>query len=392
MKKIANILFLAAVFSLLVAVPAVSLLGEDQTVSYYEQRTLASSPAFSVEGVLDGTYFSAIETYAADHIHRRDDLVKADTALNLSLRRPKVNDLMVDGEVLLNAHGYNRWSLDYVDGDAEAAAAQYAAVAQAVNSYGGCYCYLGLPLQGTYFARHYPDYMDDRLWQTETIRETFAQKMAQQGVPFLDMHEVYAAQDYPAEYYFATDHHYTLRGAFEAYRTLMAHLEAEGLVEENWLKEEDFIFETLPNPFLGSSNRKLYGLWPSADTVEIAAPAVDIPYTRHDNGSAVDYIYQLPADDAATATYSVYMGGDIAETVIETHRQELPSVLIYGDSFTNAIEPLLYANFNETRVLDFRYYTEKTLGEYIAEYRPDIVICVRDEMTYLTLTGNGTGA
>lgn len=388
MKKKVDILFLAAVFSLMLYVPLASLLGEQETVSYYEQRTLAAFPAFTWEGVLDGTYFSAIETYAADHIHGRDDLMKADTLMNMAIGRPKVNDLMVGGDSLLNAHGYTRWSMDYVAGEAEKAAEGYAALQDYVADNGGYFCYLGLPLQGTYFAADYPDYMDDRLWQTETIRETFGEKMAAQGVPFLDMHAYYATLNYPREYYFDSDHHFTLRGAYAAYEVLMTRLQKEGLVE-SYLTEEDFTWETLPNPFLGSSNRKLYGLWETKDKVEVAYPKEAIPYTRRDGERETDYIYALPADDTTTVTYSVYMGGDMGKTVIETNRAELPNVLLYGDSFTNGIEPFLWTNFNETRALDLRYYSEKTLREYVAEYRPDIVICMRDEMSYLTFTANG---
>ena len=83
------------------------------------------------------------------------------------------------------------------------------------------------------------------------------------------------------------------------------------------------------------------------------------------------------------------LGGDIGETIINTHRPEFPNILIYGDSFTNPIETLLWTQANELRCVDFRYYTEKSLSDYILSYHPDIVICVRDETTYLTAEGNG---
>ena len=50
---------------------------------------------------------------------------------------------------------------------------------------------------------------------------------------------------------------------------------------------------------------------------------------------------------------------------------------------------MLYASFNEMRSIDLRHYTEKTLREYIADYRPDVVICIRDETTYFSADGNG---
>ena len=88
-------------------------------------------------------------------------------------------------------------------------------------------------------------------------------------------------------------------------------------------------------------------------------------------------------------TYSVYMGGDIGESVITTNRPKLPNILIYGDSFTNPLEALLWTQANELRSIDFRYYTQSTLKDYITEHKPDIVICVRDETAFLSEAGNG---
>ena len=83
------------------------------------------------------------------------------------------------------------------------------------------------------------------------------------------------------------------------------------------------------------------------------------------------------------------MGGDIGESVITTNRPKLPNILIYGDSFTNPLETLLWTQANELRSIDFRYYTQCTLKDYIAEHKPDIVICVRDETVFLSEAGNG---
>ena len=58
------------------------------------------------------------------------------------------------------------------------------------------------------------------------------------------------------------------------------------------------------------------------------------------------------------------------------------------DSFTNALETLLYASFDETHILDLRHYTEKSLKDYISKYRPDIVLCIQNNTFYYTATGN----
>ena len=146
--------------------------------------------------------------------------------------------------------------------------------------------------------------------------------------------------------------------------------------------------EPLPNPFLGSRNRKLSGLWPSGDRLEIGY--TDVPFRRWDNGKEVEAsLYDLPSSPEEAVTYEVYMGGDIGETILRTDRPELPSALIFGDSFTNALETMLYASFDETRSLDLRYYDAMTLRAYLDSYRPEVVIYVRDETTYFSYEGNG---
>ena len=100
-------------------------------------------------------------------------------------------------------------------------------------------------------------------------------------------------------------------------------------------------------------------------------------------------VYKMPENKNEFITYDFYMGGDVGETIIKTERPDLPSVLIYGDSFTNPLESLMYYSFNEMRSLDLRHYNDKTLSQYILEYKPDIVICVRDYESILFDEGNG---
>ena len=133
-----------------------------------------------------------------------------------------------------------------------------------------------------------------------------------------------------------------------------------------------------------------YALHPTEDKIEIAYPKEEIPFSRTDNGVPTSaQIYSLPENDKTMVDYTVYMGGDIGETIIETSRPSLRKALIVGDSFTNPLETLLWMSFDETRSLDYRHYSEKNLLDYIKEYQPDVVITVRDESVYLSQEGNG---
>ena len=141
---------------------------------------------------------------------------------------------------------------------------------------------------------------------------------------------------------------------------------------------------------MGSRTRKLMGLRGNGEhllTAEFTAP---LPFTRQDNGAdTAPTVYALPADEDAPVLYALYMGGDIAETVLSTDRPDRPDGLIFGDSFTNAVECLAYYSFDQLRSLDLRHDTDMALTEYIKLYRPEVVICIRDYEALLSRDANG---
>jgi len=390
MKRCANILFAVFFAAFLFGVPVLTVLGPHSGSSFYENRTLAPVPELTLDGLMDGQYFDDVETALSDHIALRDRLLKLNTLVDITLGRPVVNDIVVSSDVLLDFHGYLSWDTSYLKDVAAEIGEDFKALNDKIKAYGGYFCYLGVPLQSTYFASRYPGYMDSRLWHMDANRLALSDSLSENNVPFIDMRETYASMGFPAEYYSKADHHFTYRGAFAAYTALMERINSGTGLNLSVLTEDDLDFETLPNPCLGSSNRKIYGLWRDEDRLETAVLKSPIAFTRTDNGVPVGSgLYYLPSNEEETVSYSLYMGGDIAETVIETNRPGLPNMLVFGDSFTNPLETLIWTGFNETRYLDLRYYTGMSIGEYIDLYKPDVVVCVRDESVFLLTTGNG---
>ena len=152
----------------------------------------------------------------------------------------------------------------------------------------------------------------------------------------------------------------------------------------------DIQFTTLPNPYMGSRTRKLMGLRGNDEHLWMGTFSPDIPFTRRDNGAeTASAVYQLPSDHETPLLYSFYMGGDIAETVLSTNRPDKPTGLIFGDSFTNAVECLAYYSFDELRNIDLRHYRNMTLSEYVEQYQPDVVLCIRDYESLLNRDANG---
>ncbi len=391
MKQIAEKVFLCLMALAVLGTLGLLALGVRSDVSFYENRTLADAPTATRETILSGEYFAEWETWFLDHLKGRTLLLKANIALDLfGYRRPVVQDMVVSSDVLLPESSYNVWDTGYLAQQGVEIAARWKDLSDYVESQGGTFYYLGLPYQAVYFYEHYPDYLADGHWYAEECRSVLFSSMEEAGVTAIDMTSEYAEMGYPDAFYSAVDHHYTFAGAFAAYQVLMAQINETSGLKLRVLAEDDLNITTLPNPYLGSSLRKLYGLWPSDERVQIAELKEPIPFTRTDNGQAVAATLNAPpANDSDAVTYSVYMGGDVAETIIDTGREDLPKLLLFGDSYSNPLETLLYASFGESRYLDLRHYTEKSLLEYIEEYQPDVVIAVRDSTTYYATTGNG---
>ena len=391
MQKFTNRAFLALLLAALLAIPAgVALWSHNETTAYYENRTLAERPALTWEGLWDGSFGTAFESWYSDHIPGRTALLKADTRVQMDiLDRPVVNDVVMEaGDVLVPFQEY----AEQTDAEYAEAAAPIADGFGKLNAHieanGGVFRYVGFLEQRFYFADRYPDYLDSHETESAAADAIFAQALADRGVSFLDMGAVYEAQGNPAEYYSTVDHHYNYYGAYAAYRAILDDLNAAGF-DLPVLTEADIDFVELPNPYIGTRNRKLYNLWPNDEKAVIGVQREPVTFTRTDNGQPSSRaLFVYPEEAYMPTTYSLYMGGDFAETVLETNRPELPDALIFGDSFTNALETLLYASFDETHILDLRHYTEKSLKDYISEYRPDIVLCIQNNTFYYTATGN----
>ncbi len=391
MKKFTDRAFLACLLAVLIAVPAgVALWSHRETSAYYENRALAERPALTAAGLWDGSFGTAFESWFSDHAPGRTTLLKLDTIAQMDLLgRPAVNGIVDAGDVLLPYLDYKEWAPESYPGPAQTIAENFEKLSGHVAANGGSFYFVGFPEQRIYFEDRFPAYLNNHEKEAAAADEAFARALADHGVRFLDMRAVYDQLGHPAEFYSAVDHHYNYYGAYAAYRAILDALAADGF-DLPVLTEEDLDFQELPNPYIGSRNRKLYNLWPNEEKAVIGVQKEPVPFTRTDNGQPSDKpLFVLPKAEDLPTTYNLYMGGDFGETILETDRPDLPDALIFGDSFTNAQETLLYASFDTTRILDLRHYTDMSLKDYISAYQPDVVLCVMNDTFYYTTTGNG---
>lgn len=391
-KKIANIVLVLAFAGFLAAAMVITLGKPQGGWSYYENRTLAQMEELTPQTLWDGTFANSVEPTLQDHAAGRNTLLKLSAWMDMELfHRPVVNQVIPAEGMLLSWNPYETPDAELIQQQADAMAGQLGELRDVVESYGGKFYYVAVPGQYTYFEETHPDFLNNRATYTDLEIPAFQQAMEEQGVTLIEMGEILAQQGNPPEYYSTVDYHYTFGGAYATYLAILERINQDFDHSLTVLDEDNLVRETLPNPYLGSRARKVFGLWETDEKLEIGLPSQPIPFTRTDNGQEVPAtVYTLPGNDTDEVAYAAYMGGDIAETVIDTGRDELPSLLIYGDSFTNPVEGLMYYSFDEMRTIDLRHYKDMTLADYIALYQPDVVVGIRDYESLLSTDYNGS--
>lgn len=384
---------MALLFSgvLLVLMAATILLPKNR-YSYYENRNLSAFPEITAESVLSGQVFDDLETLFCDYAAWRTPALKAVTWADLNVfHRPVVNDIVVTDDALLEQLYTMPDTADDIARKAADVAADNAALRDQIEAYGGHYCYIAVPCQYAYYEDEYPSYLENRSAYTAAELAALNSAMDAQGITHVDMGPIFDSLGHLPAFSSRVDNHYGLLGAYETYRAAVQKLNGDyGLALSFPEEGTDVTFSALPNPYMGSRTRKLLGLRGDDEKLLTAAFREDIPFTRLDNWQEVaSAVYALPATEDEALTYGLYMGGDIAETCIRTDRSSLPTALIFGDSFTNAVESLAYYSFDEMRSVDLRHYKTQSISDYIAAYQPDVVICIRDYEALLLRSDNG---
>lgn len=390
MKRVSEIVMTVCFLGILLAGLAATLVREPEVSSYWENRLLAERPEPSVQSVGDGSYTTQLEEYLSDHAALRTTLLMSKARIDLALGRPVVNDVVITKHSLLPYLPYGTGDPAKLDTWAAAMADNLKHINDTITENGGYFCYVAVPCQSVSLAEDYPWYLDSQEQLNRRKAEALALAMNERDVPFLNVEAALSQAGGSAQYASLVDNHYSMEGAFETYRLIMEKVSRETELEFPVLSAADLTLEALPNSYMGSRERKLLNMAQRDEQLSIFTPKNEIPYTRSDDGErSPSFVYELPSSDADEVTYNLYMGGDIAQTVIDTGRDELPSILIYGDSFTNPVECIAYLSFDEMHSLDLRHYHEMSLEDYICQLQPEVVVCIRDYDFLLDARGNG---
>lgn len=333
------------------------LLLPGQNFSEKEKRYLAQFPEVTWENIASGKFGEEVETYLADHIPGRDFFVGLAAYYDLYSGRQVTKDVYVAaGDRIVEAP---------VVWDEAAAQKNMNAINRFAETVGQKVDLMIVPSAG-FCLEETVQGLKDPYTDTQIIRDIYA--MAEDRVEGIDLVPAFNAVNDPGALYYRTDHHWTSRGAYAAYK---AYMELQG---RPYPEESDFTV-TSYGGFYGSTYSRS-GLWlTKSENVELwdtgAAFTVTNAETKEPH-QGLFYEERLQELDK----YTVYLDGNHSLVRIENPAAAgKGNLLVIRDSYANCLGTFLANSYESVTFVDLRYY-RSPVSELVAQGDfTDILVC-----------------
>ena len=347
MKKRSLILISAAVVFLL-TLSVGTLLTPDVEFSPDENRYLTSKPELTLKKLLDGSYEKQSEEYLSDQIIGRKKWIEAKSITEVALGINDINGiyLCTGGRAVekVTEEDFD-WKNFKKNLD------ETAKLTEVCRDKGIEVQTMLVPTAAYIYADRLPDHA-----LTFDEDEAFKQAGELLGDNLIDIRNSLLAKKPHNSVYFATDHHWTGRGA----RIGAAEFLTAAGKKERGKRVSESETEVLSRDFRGTLYSKVLLKTLETDIIETSADArkadlnVEIEGKRYDSLYFDEYLNQKDK-------YAVYFGGNYAEVNIETGttengQQNDEKLLIIKDSFANSMVPFLLDRFSEITLVDTRFY------------------------------------
>ncbi|MFM1654204.1 DHHW family protein [Brevibacillus sp. B_LB10_24] len=321
---------------------ALSILTPKKAFSESENRTLEQPPAFSMEKLIRGRFASVFERYLSDQFAFRDFWIGVKSDVDRALGKKENHD------VYLGKDGYliQKWIRPKA-GEAEKKADALNRFDRAVPDLPK---YLMLvPTAVSVLEQKLPEYVsgEEQLQYLDMVR-----KQLNPDIRYVDVYPALHANR-SANIFYKTDHHWTTKGAYLAYRVLAEQM---GFVPK---EESEYRIEQVTGEFYGSLSSKsgFRHLQPDSISIYIPKHGETLQVEYADEQKSAKSLYErenLKKKDK----YTVFLNGNRALIKIATRHPEGKKLLVVKDSYANSFLPFLTAHFSEIYVVDLRYYED----------------------------------
>lgn len=330
-----------------------------KSFSETENRYLTQLPSLTWERLKSGEFGTEYETYLSDQFPFRDQWIGVKTAAEELQQKKEINNVWLGSDHTLMEALYSE------DLDPELASKNLDRLFQFADTWKNV---LGSEHIRLMLTPSSTEILTDKLpaFAAPFSQSSVTEKLSQMGVSdllvpvreaLLSAHE----SNKNLDLYYRTDHHWTTFGAFTGYK---AWAESLGLTP---FQEEDFTKETASENFLGTIHSKL-NIPIQPDIMEIYRPVHEPSWDVYYD-SAQKPVHSLYSMDALNTRdkYRVFLDGNHGWTkIVNKDLTDGRRLLILKDSYAHCFAPFAALHFEETHMVDLRYYNGK-IGDFVKE-------------------------
>lgn len=346
-----------------------NLITPKKAYSENENRFLAELPEYTNEKLINGEYMNGLDDYINDHFVFRDNWIGLKTMAERSLLKRDINSVyFAKDHYLIEKH-------DKSDVSEEQAEKNKERLTEFVNKYVEK---LGEDRVNVMLVPTASEVLKDKLppFATGYDQGAYIDEVIE-SLPegtFVDVRDTF--NQHKDEYiYYRTDHHWTAFGAFYAY--------------EQWAKEAGFTPLSREQFDITLGSDQFYGTLHSKVNVKVEPDEIYLFEIKEDMNyqliynmtDETDTLYDL-SELEGKDKYSVYMGGNNALVEVQTNNKNGRKLLVIKDSYAHSFVPLAVNHYEETYMIDFRYFNGG-VEEFVEENGITDVLVLYNTMNFV---------
>ena len=339
LKKTADIsiciVFLLLSFSFFI----ILIFGQHEDFSERENRALQKMPTLTFSTFTNGSFFSKLSSFSADQFPLRASFCSLSSLSELALLRNECNGIIVASE----GHLISRQdkSNDILSSNLDAISLFFEAQDKPPSFL------MVVPRSLDVESNKLPS-----LFYKDYGKSSYALINDKISVKNLidPKGKLKALSESGESVWYATDHHWTTKGAYEAYLCFCQKLSTVAYPPEYFTKV------AVTNNFLGTSFSRsgLSEYFSTSDTIELYRYDENISVISPTIQKTVYGFYDLSALEKKDK-YQIFLGGNTDILQIRDTEKEKPKMLLIKDSYANCLIPFLALHY-DIDVIDLRYY------------------------------------
>lgn len=340
MKRSYSILLIVLCFLLLVPLGLGLFLYPQKEFSGNENRWLQKTPELTLQSLTDGSFTSKLEQMCSDQILFRDFWISARSRVLLWAGNQDIGGVYLgDKDFLFQCRT-----------DADVLTPRYEKNLSFVNGFAA-----DCPVPCTVMlvpgaSDVLPELLPQNHQQYNTDEAFSMAQRALTDCSILDLRD--ALGTLGTEAYYRNDHHWTMEGAMEAYRSWC---------KTAGLQVHDHPLSTVSDDFRGTLYSKVLLEHCAYDNITLPPEPEGITCLANGERIPIFHLQKLKEKDQ----YSVLFGGNYGRLDISGGNGD--SLLIIKDSYANSFAPFIMEDYSKITMIDLRYFSGSVAamaGEY----------------------------